>query len=103
MLNWAQQNQRNPMDLHTQLDYVLEEPGESERAIQQVLRTKNPAQAAVAFSQAYERPNAKYAANDKRAATANRLAGFMKGGTYHIDEDLVNELVEKGYKIKILE
>ena len=70
---WAASQGRNPYDLRTQLDFVIEEPGEGERALKKLFETTNPQQAAVVFSNTYERPNKKYAANNKRAAYAQSL------------------------------
>lgn len=82
LLNWANQNGRDPYDLKTQLDYVLVEPGESTRALEKLKNTSTPEQAAIVFGRIYERPSERHAHWDTRTSVANKLFSgrFADGG-----------------------
>jgi hypothetical protein len=47
---WATSNGRNPYDINTQLDFVLAEPGEGERVMSALQKTKTVDEAARVFS-----------------------------------------------------
>lgn len=74
MQAWAKSKGRDPMDFTTQLDYVLDEPGE-QNAIKATMGTTNIHDAVMTFANKFERPNknpssARY---DLREAYANSL------------------------------
>lgn len=71
--NWAEKNKLDPYNLHTQLDYVLEEPGESSKALKALANAKTPEEASYIFGKIYERPAEKYANWDMRAALARKF------------------------------
>jgi hypothetical protein len=52
---WASANGRDVNNLHTQLDYILVEPGQ-ERAIKKTMATKDSAEAALVFGKYFEAP-----------------------------------------------
>ncbi len=81
-LNWAKQNQRDPYNVKSQLDYVLVEPGESQKAIDRIKNVSSPEQAAVIFGKMYERPAERAANWDTRTSVASKLASgtFAEGG-----------------------
>lgn len=56
MQAWAKSKGKNPMDFTTQLDYVLDEPGE-QAAIKATMATNNVHDAVMTFANKYERPN----------------------------------------------
>lgn len=104
LVNFSRQQGRNPNSLETQLDYVLQEPGESERVLKRMFNTNSASEAAHIFSNIYERPNKKFAMNDRRAGYANSvLSGFRRGGTYYVSEDQLADLEANGYKYKIID
>ena len=70
--NWSVKNNKNPLDLHTQLDYILIEPGQ-EGAIKRTLAAKDAAGAAMAFGRYFERPAEATAGYDERVGIANAL------------------------------
>lgn len=69
---WASANKKDPNDLHTQLDYILIEPGQ-ESAIKRTMATKDPIDAAMTFGKYFEAPNEKAANWDHRVSVANTL------------------------------
>jgi hypothetical protein len=73
MLNWASKQNKDPYNLYTQLDYVLEEPGESTKAFKALSKARTPEEASYIFGKMYERPSEKYAAWDVRAGIARKL------------------------------
>lgn len=102
LTSWAEREKRNPYDLTTQLDYILEEPGEGQKVLQKLLQTTSAEEAAVIFSNTYERPNKKFAANDKRAGYAKGILGYASGGTYYVDDLDLLSLQNSGVKYKII-
>jgi hypothetical protein len=77
---WAKAKGRDVNDMYTQLDFILEEPGWSKKALDAMSKTKTPEEAAMAFAQKYERPNEKFAHYDKRQAYARQLLPEMNDG-----------------------
>lgn len=73
LLKWASNSGRDPYSLTTQLDYVLEEPGEGQAALNKALNSSNVDDATVNWGRKFERPNDKYAAWHVRKSIANQL------------------------------
>lgn len=96
-LAWAKQNERNPYDLKSQLDYVLGEPGQSKQALDKLKNTTTPEQAALIFGKIYERPSEKYANWNVREKVASQLNnGYQEGGTYDLTESEINHILQNG-------
>lgn len=78
-LAFAAQNNRDPYDWKTQYDFVTSQlNGPYKGVLQKMTAAQSPADAALAFSTGYERPNPDAAYNDRRvkwANTALRLVG----------------------------
>src|ERR1041385_3808811 len=72
-LKWAKENGKSPMDLHSQLDYVLIEPGWGDKALKKTMAAKDSTEAAMIFGKSFERPNEQYARWDLRAGAAKTL------------------------------
>jgi hypothetical protein len=70
--NWSQHHGRDPLNLHTQLDYILLEPGQ-EGALKKTMATKNASDAALTFGKYFEGPAEKTARWDVRQGIANSL------------------------------
>lgn len=99
-LNWAKENQRNPYDLKSQLDYVLVEPGQSKQALDKLKNTTTPEQAAVIFGKIYERPNEKYANWGVRQKVASELDDqYKEGGVYEINPDQLFHILQSGGEV----
>lgn len=73
LLSYADQNHRDPNDLYTQLDFILDEPGEGAKALKALAKTRTPEEASYVFGKVYERPMEKYAGWDVRAGIARKL------------------------------
>lgn len=104
LLSWAYQNQRDPYNLQTQLDYVLAEPGEASRVMQKLKQTKTAEDAALIFGKLYERPSEKHANWDVRTSVARKLhAGqFKDGGEYELSEEEIAKLKADGYNVEYI-
>lgn len=96
--NWVKQNNRNPYDMYTQLDYGIYE-AKQRGDLQQVMKAENATQAANIWRDRFERPAVR---DNDRAAYANRLMQYQIGGVYDVDDNTVAELKRKGYKFKIV-
>lgn len=96
---WAEATGRNPYTLEAQLDYVLEEPGEGQRALAALQGTKTSAEAANLFAKLYERPKI---IDPNRAKYARQLHPYQKGGVYTIPYGQLLEIKKKGYKFKLI-
>jgi len=72
--DWSQKRSRDILDLPTQLDYILQEPGQ-ESAIRRTLTSKTPEEAALNFGKYFEGPSSdpKVARYDIRIGIANSL------------------------------
>jgi hypothetical protein len=109
---WATRNNKDPMALHTQLDYVLIEPGWGEHSLKKTLAARTPEEAAMIFGKTFERPNEKFAQWDKRQGAANTLYKYFEdggqadpyktGGEYDLSDVDVHDLISKGYKVEFL-
>jgi hypothetical protein len=73
LLAYADKNKRDPNDLYTQLDFILDEPGEGAKALKALAKTSTPEEASYVFGKIYERPMDKYAGWDVRAGIARKL------------------------------
>lgn len=105
LLNWAKQSNRDPHDLTTQLDYIIEEPGEGQRVMQKLQHTRTPEEATYVFGQTYERPNKKYAAYGIRTGVALKLFNnqkFQEGGEYEMDEQELQQFLKSGGQVEYL-
>lgn len=96
--NWAKQNNRNPYDVYTQLDYGVHE-AKQRGDLQQVMKAENATQAANIWRDRFEVPAVK---DNMRAGYANKLMQYQIGGTYDVDPITLLELKRKGYKYKIV-
>lgn len=104
-LNWAKSNNRNPNDLFTQLDYVIMEPGESQKVLNALQKANTAAEAAYIFGKVYERPNDRLANWKKRAGIAEKLLQnpqFEEGGVYELTEDEIKAIMAAGGEVEIL-
>ena len=70
---WAAKQGKDPMNITTQLDYVLVEPGWGDEALKRTMKATTPEEAAMIFGKFYERPNEKYASWDIRKGAADTL------------------------------
>jgi len=70
---WAKDAGRDPLDLQTQLDYVLVEPGWGDKALRDTLKAKDADEATMIFGKSYERPKESKANWDYRKRVANSL------------------------------
>lgn len=102
LINWAANNNRNPQDMYTQLDYILQEPGESAKMLNALKKTQNASQAARTFSQIYERPGKAEANNHKRAGYAEQLM-FKVGGQYELTDLEIAAIEKAGGKIRYID
>ena len=76
LIPYAQQQGRDPSDLYTQLDYVMQElQGPEKKAYDALLQAPDLESATVAFGRAYERPSEKYANYQNRIAQARAYLG----------------------------
>lgn len=76
LLPFAQQQGRDPSDLYTQLDYVMQElQGPERKAYDALLQAPDLESATVAFGRGYERPSEKYANYQNRIAQARAYLG----------------------------
>jgi hypothetical protein len=104
LLNWAANSGRDPYNLQTQLDYVLEEPGEGKKALKKLKATTTPEQAAIVFGRTYERPSEKHANWNYRASVASKLYNqqFKNGGEYELTADEIMTIRANGGEIEFL-
>lgn len=75
---WANTNNRDPYALETQLDYVLQEPGESQKALQALSGAKDSGEAAALFDKIYERSAGLH--TRQRVGYARSLHPYKYGG-----------------------
>lgn len=69
---WAKKNNRNYLELETQLDFAIEEAKQM-GVYDKVANAKDAKEAALIISNEYEKPNKKFANNDRRMTIANKL------------------------------
>jgi hypothetical protein len=74
---WATSSGRNPYTLESQLDYVINEPGESQNALQALKKARTSEEAAYIFAKMYERPKV---VDPNRIGYAKSLYPKHKGG-----------------------
>lgn len=96
--NWAKQNNRNPYDMYTQLDFGIHE-AKQRGDLQAIMKAQNATQAANIWRDRFEIPAVR---DSDRAQYANTLMSFQIGGTYDVDPITLLELKRKGYKYKIV-
>lgn len=109
---WAKNQNRDPYNLYTQLDYVLIEPGEGAKVLKAMEKTSTPEEASYVFGKTYERPLDKKnlppsknpARWDIRAGVANKLftGKFAEGGEYELSDKEIESLIAQGYDIQYL-
>lgn len=103
--NWATQNQLNPYDLYTQLDYVLTEPQESQRMLSALKATRTPEQASQVFADVYERMGKNEANYARRAGVAKKLYNtnyYELGGTYELTAEEIQNIINQGGDVEYL-
>jgi hypothetical protein len=103
-LNWAKENNRDPYDTKSQLDYVLVEPGEGTKALDRLKNTSTAEQAAYVFGKLYERPNEKAANWSNRTSIAAKLASgtYEQGGEYEMTDDELQQFLKSGGEVEFL-
>lgn len=102
-LNWAKSTGRDPNDLHTQLDYVLVEPGWGQKALKQTMQAQTPQDATMIFGRAFERPNEKQAAWGTRIGYAQSLSKqYEVGGEYTVSDEDLKTILANGGQVEYL-
>lgn len=101
LVSWAKGRGKDPSDLYTQLDYIMEEPMESAKMLNALSKTKTASQAAATFSQIYERPGKAEANNHRRAGYAENLM-YKNGGVYDLSMEQIHKLKSMGYDLDII-
>ncbi len=101
-LGWSKEQRRDPYDLRTQLDYVLVEPGQSDKVLEKLKNSKTPEQAAVIFGKLYERPSEKFANWGTRTGIAKKLSEgtYQEGGEYEMSISELNQFLKDGGEIE---
>jgi len=99
LVNSAKKQGKNPHDPYFQLDYILNEPGESKQMLDRVKQTRTPEQAAQTFGRTYERYNRAQANEAGRASNARQVlqtpnAQFGAQIATQIGGQLVNTALE---------
>jgi hypothetical protein len=115
-LKWAKDSNRDPQDLHTQLDYVLAEPGWGQKALQVAGKADNVNDATIAFGRSFERPSEKAAAWSNRVGYANSLfqypfefggemtedKQYKEGGEYEVSDEELARIIANGGKVDFI-
>lgn len=70
VLSYAKKTGKNPYNLTTQLDFILEEPGEGQKALSALQSARNVEEATANFMKTYERPG---------IPAINKRVGYAKG------------------------
>jgi hypothetical protein len=126
---WAEKQKRDPYDLYTQLDYVLEEPGEGAKVLKALSDAQTPEEASYVFGRTYERPSDKFARWDVRAGVARKLFegmlpnrkdmasrgglgqpnaryggewSYQQGGEYEVTEEELGRILAEGGEVEYL-
>ena len=115
---WAKDNDKDPLDLHTQLDYVIAEPGWGQKALQVTGKAGNVQDATMAFGRSFERPNEKAAAWERRAGYAESLfqypngfefggemvsdKEYKAGGQYDLSHEEIQYILRNGGQVEFL-
>lgn len=104
LLTWAKENGRDPMDMKTQLDYILVEPGEGKKVISKLSTTKTPEDAAEIFGKIYERPHEKFARWETRKGVARKLfdGQFKQGGEYSVTPQQLLAILQTGGEVEFV-
>lgn len=87
LIAYSKSTGRSPVDLDTQLDFVIHE-AQQRGDLDSALKTKSPEEAALVFGRRYERPNERYADWGTRQSNARGLVRYQYGGTNNIPDDL---------------
>jgi hypothetical protein len=90
--------------MRSQLDYILNEPGEGKKVIQRLSNTSSPEEASRVFGKTYERPAEKYARWDVRAGVARSLydGKFEDGGEYTVSPDELLSILAAGGEVEFI-
>ena len=102
---FAASRNQDPYHLHTQLDFILEEPGIGPMVLQKLKQSSSAEEAAKIFMNLYEKPNPKYAHFDKRASVAAKLYSgkFEEGGEYEMTKEEILQFMSEGGQIEFVE
>jgi hypothetical protein len=87
--------------MYTQIDYGIIEANQR-GDLNLVRNTKDAHSAANIWMRKFENPREKAKEEIARGAKANEFMNYQIGGTYEIDDDMLEELKMKGYKYKII-
>ncbi len=98
LLQWAKQNNRNPYDMFTQIDYGMYE-AKQRGDLQAMMKSRTASEAANIWRDRFEIPAVK---DLDRAKYAEDFMNLKVGGTYDVDIPTLLKLQRQGYKYKFI-
>jgi hypothetical protein len=103
-LKWAEKKGKDPYDVHTQLDYVIVEPGWGDKALKKTMTAQTPQEAAMIFGRSFERPKESAANWNNRVGVAQSLAGgkYSIGGEYEVSDAELKQILKNGGQVEYL-